>query len=243
MPPASARASSPAQLLTRLNEAIQAYPTSMAKVRPASGSTRPAGGPNLKREAFYDLGRAMMPTASSPPRTRPGAVIVLSSAGPGGDSDDPRVGGLTDRSGGYQAPVTSGQVIQPPEGDAPRVLLVDDAVAIRNALRGVLEDAGIEVVGEATDGVQGVALTGSLRPDVVLMDLRMPSRDGFEATAQIVQQHPDVRVVVLSAYETEESANAVLAAGAFAFLPKHCEADRIREVVVAAWRSGNGGAT
>jgi DNA-binding NarL/FixJ family response regulator len=119
----------------------------------------------------------------------------------------------------------------------PRVLLVDDAAAIRNAIRGVLEDAGIEVVGEASDGAEGVALAGSLHPDVVLMDLRMPSRDGFQATEQIARELPDVRVVVLSAYETEESANAVLAAGAFAFLPKHCDADRIRDTVVAAWRA------
>ena len=101
----------------------------------------------------------------------------------------------------------------------------------------MLEDAGIEVVGEAPDGIEGVALTGSLRPHVVLMDLRMPSSDGFQATAAIAKDHPDVQVVVLSAYETEESAEAVLAAGAFAFLPKHCGADRIRETVVAAWRS------
>jgi DNA-binding NarL/FixJ family response regulator len=122
-------------------------------------------------------------------------------------------------------------------GDGPRVLLVDDAAAIRNAIRGVLEDAGIEVVGEAADGAQGVALAGSLRPDVVLMDLRMPSRDGFQATEQIARELPDVRVVVLSAYDSEESASAVLAAGAFAFLPKHCDADRIRDTVVAAWRA------
>jgi DNA-binding NarL/FixJ family response regulator len=82
-----------------------------------------------------------------------------------------------------------------------------------------------------------VALTGSLQPDVVLMDVRMPSSDGFQATARIVQEHPDVRVVVLSAYESEESAQAVLAAGAFAFLPKHCGADRIRDTILAAWRS------
>ena len=130
-----------------------------------------------------------------------------------------------------------GQAREARAHDGPRVLLVDDAAAIRNALRGVLEDAGIEVVGEAPDGDQGVALVGSLRPDVVLMDLRMPTSDGFQATARIVRDHPEVRVVVLSAYESEESAEAVLAAGAFAFLPKHCGADRIRDTVVAAWRS------
>jgi DNA-binding NarL/FixJ family response regulator len=54
---------------------------------------------------------------------------------------------------------------------------------------------------------------------------------------RIVKEHPDVRVVVLSAYETEESAEAVMAAGAFAFLPKHCGADRIQDTVLAAWRS------
>jgi len=97
---------------------------------------------------------------------------------------------------------SEGQVRQSEAKDGPRVLLVDDAAAIRNALRGVLEDAGIEVVGEALDGVQGVAMVGSLRPDVVLMDLRMPSSNGFQATEQIVQEHPAVRVVVLSAYET-----------------------------------------
>jgi CheY-like chemotaxis protein len=183
-------------------------------------------------------------TTSNPERTRGGAVIVLSS-GQGPDPGDPRPEGLAHRSGGYQAAMTQEQDRQRQEmrseaQDGPRVLLVDDAAAIRNALRGVLEDAGIEVVGEAPDGAQGVVLAGQLRPDVVLMDLRMPASDGFEATARIVKDHPGVRVVVLSAYETEESAAAVLAAGAYAFLPKHCGADRIRDAVVAAWRSAGG---
>jgi CheY-like chemotaxis protein len=183
-------------------------------------------------------------TTSDQQGTRAGAVIVLAS-GQGRDPDAPLDKGLTERSGGYQASMTQeqdsqGQLRQSEANDGPRVLLVDDAAAIRNALRGVLEDAGIEVVGEAPDGVQGVAMVGSLRPDVVLMDLRMPSANGFQATEQIVQEHPAVRVVVLSAYETEESAEAVRAAGAFAFLPKHCGADRIRDVVFAAWRSGSG---
>jgi CheY-like chemotaxis protein len=178
-------------------------------------------------------------TTSSLQSTRAGAVLAMSD-----DPDGTGNPGLNARSGGYQAPMTQEQEPGParqPEGseaqDGPRVLLVDDAASIRTALRGVLEDAGIEVVGEATDGVQGVAMVDSLRPDVVLMDLRMPSSNGFQATEQIVQEHPAVRVVVLSAYETEESAEAVRAAGAFAFLPKHCGAERIRDTVMAAWRS------
>jgi CheY-like chemotaxis protein len=183
----------------------------------------------------------MTSTASSSQPTRTGAVIVL-SVDRGRDPDAPGSGGLTDRSDGYPGPMTqpqdsAGQDPTSEASDGPRVLLVDDAVAIRNALRGVLEDVGIEVVGEAPDGAQGVAMTGALRPNVVLMDLRMPAGDGFQATARIVKEHPDVRVVVLSAYESEESAEAVLAAGAFAFLPKHCDADRIRDTVLAAWRS------
>jgi CheY-like chemotaxis protein len=185
----------------------------------------------------------MTSTTSFQQGTRAGAVIVLTS-GQGHDPDGTRAAGLAARSDGHQAPMTQEQDSQGQERQGaqqgPRVLLVDDAAAIRNALRGVLEDAGIEVVGEAPDGVQGVAMVGSLRPDVVLMDLRMPSTNGFQATEQIVHEHPAVRVVVLSAYETEESAEAVRAAGAFAFLPKHCGADRIRDVVFAAWRSASG---
>jgi CheY-like chemotaxis protein len=184
----------------------------------------------------------MTSTTRSPARARTAAAVILLADTQGHDPDVPRIEGFTDRSDGYQAAMTQPQDSQRQErqaeaGDGPRVLLVDDAAAIRNALRGVLEDAGIEVVGEAADGDEGVALTGSLRPDVVLMDLRMPASDGFEATARIVKEHPAVRVVVLSAYESEESAEAVMAAGAFAFLPKHCGADRIQDTVLAAWRS------
>ena len=180
-----------------------------------------------------------MPSTTSSRQAVRSGVVVVCAAGPGRDPG-PAGEGLNAGSAGYQAPVTreqdsQGQDREPQDG--PRVLLVDDAAAIRNALRGVLEDAGMQVVGEALDGTQGVAMAGSLRPDVVLMDLRMPSSDGFQATAEIVRDHPDVRVVVLSAYESEESAAAVLAAGAFAFLPKHCGADRIRETVLAAWRA------
>jgi DNA-binding NarL/FixJ family response regulator len=71
---------------------------------------------------------------------------------------------------------------------------------------------------------------------VVLMDLRMPWSDGFQATEQIASDYPEVQVVVLSAYQTDESAAAVRAAGAYAFLPKDCTAELIRDTVLAAWR-------
>ena len=217
----------------------------MRKGRPTFGLNllaRPSD-PRRGERLTPDLGHAMTWTTCSPARAHTGGAVIVLSSGQGHDPDDPRIEGMPGRPGGYQGAMTQqedSQRQEQPETDAesgPRVLLVDDAAAIRNALRGVLEDAGIEVVGEAPDGVQGVALVGSLHPDVVLMDLRMPASDGFQATARIAQEHPDVRVVVLSAYETEESARAVLAAGAFAFLPKHCGADRIRETILAAWNS------
>ena len=189
----------------------------------------------MSGELSYDQGQAMTPTTVSP-LTRSGAVAVLSDGAR--DPGNQPIGGMASATGGYVAPVTNQDERPTPVPESPRVLVVDDAPAIRNALRGVLEDAGITVVGEAPDGIQGVALTGSLRPDVVLMDLRMPSSDGFQATERIVQTFPGVQVVVLSAYESEESAEAVRAAGAFAFLPKHCDADRIRDTVLAAWQAG-----
>jgi hypothetical protein len=110
----------------------------------------------------------MPSTTSLHQRSRSGAVIILSND-ERRDPDTSRIEGMNGGSDGYQAPMTQEQDRQRQESgsgteDGPRVLLVDDAAAIRNALRGVLEDAGIEVVGEAPDGTQGVAMATSLRP-------------------------------------------------------------------------------
>jgi CheY-like chemotaxis protein len=180
-----------------------------------------------------------------------GAAVVDRLVGPGVQQDGARAGqqrddrGVDVGQGRQQQGVLGAQQLGQPDLDhgramtsteTPRVLVVDDAPAIRNALRGILEDAGIEVVGEAPDGARGVTMTGSLRPDVVLMDLRMPWADGFQATERIATDYPDVRVVVLSAYQSDESAAAAQAAGAFAFLPKDCATKLIRDTVLAAWR-------
>jgi hypothetical protein len=108
----------------------------------------------MKKEPDPDLGHVMTLTTSTPQRASRGALIAL-SAGNGHDAAAPRCGGLTDRPDGYQAPTTQEQDRDSGDQDGPRVLLVDDAAAIRNALRGVLEDAGIEVVGEARTGSRG----------------------------------------------------------------------------------------
>ena len=82
-----------------------------------------------------------------------------------------------------------------------RLLLVDDEPSLRRSLRRICEARGIEVVGEAGDGKEGVALASALRPDCIVIDMRMPGMDGIEATRLIKKALPDAVVVMLSAYD------------------------------------------
>jgi len=121
-----------------------------------------------------------------------------------------------------------------PSPASVRVLIVDDQSLIRLGFRMVLEAAdGIEVVGEAADGAGAVEATARLRPDVVLMDVRMPGVDGIEATARIARDHPAVRVLVLTTFDLDEYAFGALRAGAGGFLLK----DAGRDELVAAVRA------
>jgi DNA-binding NarL/FixJ family response regulator len=119
---------------------------------------------------------------------------------------------------------------------APRVLLVDDTTGMRRVLRGLLEDAGIQVVGEAADGLEGVAQAEAVRPDVVLMDWRMPQLNGVQATARIRSQLPEVQVVVFSSAEGAGMGVIARQAGASAFVAKGASAEQICAAVLAAWR-------
>ncbi|WP_448059360.1 response regulator [Cellulomonas hominis] len=102
-----------------------------------------------------------------------------------------------------------------------RVLLVDDQALLRLGFRLVLEaEADLEVVGEAGDGAQAVAMTSALRPDVVLMDVRMPGVNGIDATEQIVASGACTRVLILTTFDLDEYAFAALRAGASGFLLK-----------------------
>lgn len=101
------------------------------------------------------------------------------------------------------------------------VLLVDDQPLQRTGLRMILEaESDLEVVGEAGDGESAIRQTEALRPDVVLMDVRMPGTDGIEATARIVAARPDVRVLILTMFDLDEYAHPALRAGASGFLLK-----------------------
>jgi DNA-binding NarL/FixJ family response regulator len=115
-----------------------------------------------------------------------------------------------------------------------RVALADDQTLVRSGFRVLLERAGdIEVVGEAADGAEALALVRAERPDVVLMDIRMPAVDGLEATRRIAADPAlaGVRVVMLTTFDHDEYVFEALHAGAAGFLLKDVDADELRDAV------------
>jgi DNA-binding NarL/FixJ family response regulator len=109
-----------------------------------------------------------------------------------------------------------------------RVLLVDDQHLVREGFARLLRDvADIEVVGEAADGASAVTQARETRPDLVLMDVRMPGMDGVEATTQIVRDNPEVRVLMLTTFDLDEAVHRALQAGASGFLLKDTPYDQL----------------
>jgi signal transduction histidine kinase/CheY-like chemotaxis protein len=150
-----------------------------------------------------------------------------------------------------QTPSMEGQSIEPPETDCQasiiltetadadvssdcctRVLLVDDHQVVRQGLIKLLSGhAGIQVVGEASNGLEAIELVRQQRPNVVVMDISMPKMDGIEATRLIKAEWPDVRVIGLSMFEEEQIAQTMLEAGAEAFMSKTTSSDRLLEAI------------
>jgi RNA polymerase sigma factor (sigma-70 family) len=113
-----------------------------------------------------------------------------------------------------------------------RVLVVDDDDLMRAGLRSVLSsDDAIEVVGESADGRAAVAAAVALRPDVVLMDIRMPTLDGISATRELLSALPESKVVVLTTFDDEEYVFGALAAGAAGFLLKRTRPEELISAV------------
>lgn len=115
-----------------------------------------------------------------------------------------------------------------------RVLVADDHVVVRAGLRAMLSEPDLEVVGEAGDGEEALALAATLEPDVVLMDLSMPKLDGFAATRRIKIGQPKVQIVVLTTFETEADITRAIDAGAIGYLLKDAPRSEIVRAVRAA---------
>lgn len=115
-----------------------------------------------------------------------------------------------------------------------RVLIADDQTLFRVGLARLLEeDPRVDIVGQAGDGVEAVKLAGSLKPDVVLMDLKMPNVDGIEATRQILANHPDVKVLLLTTFEADNHVIQALKAGASGYILKDSRPDSIVSSLLA----------
>jgi two-component system, NarL family, nitrate/nitrite response regulator NarL len=121
-----------------------------------------------------------------------------------------------------------------------RILVVDDHQMLREALVGMLEAAGFEVVGAVGDGADATSLAVELTPDVVLMDLSMPVLNGLDATRLLSEVVPGVAIVVFSAFDSPELKRQAFDAGAVAYLPKGCGAERLRATVEAALTLASG---
>ncbi|WP_272898826.1 response regulator [Paenibacillus sp. MMS18-CY102] len=122
-------------------------------------------------------------------------------------------------------------------GQSIKVLLVDDHEMVRIGLAAVLDtEDGIEVVGEASNGMDGIRLAQAYKPDVVLMDLVMEGMDGVETTRKVLELFPDCKVIVLTSYLDDSKLYPVIEAGAFSYLLKTSRANEIADAIRAAAR-------
>jgi DNA-binding NarL/FixJ family response regulator len=123
---------------------------------------------------------------------------------------------------------------------APRVVIADDQTLVRGGFRLILNSAGIPVVAEAADGKEAVAAALKYRPDVMLMDIRMPEMDGLEATRRILASRPgeQLRIIILTTFDLDRYVYAALSAGASGFLLKDVSPEHLIAAVQLV-RSGD----
>lgn len=112
-------------------------------------------------------------------------------------------------------------------GQGVRVLVVDDHEIVRRGVRSLLQEAGIEACGEAVDGSDAILKVQELKPDVVVMDVSMPNRNGIEATIEVVQRFPGTRVVILSQYDFPHIVAQAIHAVASAYVVKSANFHRL----------------
>ncbi len=128
----------------------------------------------------------------------------------------------------------------PPKGAPIRVVIADDHHVVRSGLERLLEGwPDVEVVGTAANGLEAVELTAHRRPDVVLMDVSMPTLGGIEATRRIVKAWPDVQVVVLTSFDDRTTVAEALDAGAVGYLLKDADPVTLRDGIMSAAHGGS----
>jgi DNA-binding NarL/FixJ family response regulator len=120
-----------------------------------------------------------------------------------------------------------------------RVLIVDDHRAFRDGLKSLINrEADMEVVGEAEDGKQAIAITRELLPDVVLMDVKMPVMGGAEATSRILLEMPGMRILALSIYADDGFMADMMRAGALGYILKGCDSEELSGAIRRTAGSG-----
>jgi DNA-binding NarL/FixJ family response regulator len=120
-----------------------------------------------------------------------------------------------------------------------RVLIADDHTLFRYGMHGLLStQPDIEVVGEATAGEEALALAGELQPDVVLMDIKMPGINGIEATRRILEDHPHVRILMVTMFEDDASVFTAMRAGARGYVLKDAAKDDVLSAIRTVGRGG-----
>lgn len=148
--------------------------------------------------------------------------------------------GAAPRGAGARGPGSRGAGSRSDEtgsGEAgPRALIADDQSLFRRGLARILIDAGISIVGEASDGYEAIQVYARELPDVLIIDLRMPNMDGLDAVKEIAGSHRGARMLVLSAFADIEHATRALRAGALGFLSKNASAEDLVEAVTSVAR-------
>jgi NarL family two-component system response regulator LiaR len=113
-----------------------------------------------------------------------------------------------------------------------RILIADDHAIVREGLRTLITTKpGMEVVGEATDGIEAISQARSLQPDVILLDMVMPHKDGLQAIKEIKQQNPKARILVLTSFDDDERVFAAIKSGALGYLLKDSSPQQLLEAI------------
>jgi NarL family two-component system response regulator LiaR len=118
-----------------------------------------------------------------------------------------------------------------------RILIVDDHAIVREGQHALIDtEPGMEVVGEATDGFEAVEMADTLQPDVILLDLLMPHKDGIEASEEIKAENPEARILVLTSFTEDEKVYAAIKAGAMGYLLKDSSPHEILSAIRQVYR-------